>query len=118
MSKAYTNEEKQQFIHEACEKYAQGIALMNDAKNLLKRCGVELISDADRSAYEDDAEQSIHVYSGIKKLAMILGQQPRHPRTVWRDGTVNENELGVVTDGFLFFQLGDARSPATKYYYR
>lgn len=118
MSKAYTNEEKQQFIHEACEKYAQGIALMNEAKKLLERCGIELISNEARRAYEDDAEHSIEVYSGIKKLAMILGQQPRHPRTVWRDGTVNENELGVVTDGFLFFQFGDARSPATKYYYR
>lgn len=117
MSKAYTNEEKQQFIHEACEKYAQSIALMNEAKKLLKCCGVELINEA-RSAYEDDAEHSIHIYSGIKKLAMILGQQPRHPQTIWRDGTVRKNELGVVTDGFLFFQIGDSRSPATKYYYR
>lgn len=118
MSKAYTNEEKQQFIHEACEKYAQGIALMNEAEKLLKRCGVELIINEGRSAYEDDAEHSIHIYSGIKKLAMILGQQPRHPQTIWRDGTVNQNELGVVTDGFLFFQLGDARSTKTKFHYR
>lgn len=119
MSKTYSNEEKRQFVHEACAKIRQATELLLDAEALMKRCGVSLVAaPLFAEAYESDATQRIQVFSGIKKLAKLLGQTPRHPQTIWRDGSVDTDELGVAEDGFLFFQLGDRKSTKTTYHYR
>lgn len=119
MSKTYSDAEKRRFVQEACAKCRQATELLGEAETLMKRCGVSLISlPPFGEAYESDAAQKIQVFSGIKKLAKILGQTPRHPQTIWRDGSVDTDELGVVEDGFLFFQLGDKKSTKTTYHYR
>ena len=118
MSKAYTIEEKRQFVREACAKYETAQKCIEEAEALLKRCDVTIVSKLFGDAYEVDATKSIHIYSGIKKLAKILDQEPRHTQTIWRDGKVNRRELAVVQDGILFFQLGDEQNAATRYKYR
>lgn len=115
----YTNEEKMEFLQNAISLYRQADALKKDADTLMARCGVRICGSGPilRTAYEVDAEESIQVYTGITKLATLLGQIVRHPRDIFKTG-YEENEAAVVYDGILFFQLGDVLPGETKYIFR
>lgn len=120
MSKAYTTEEKRQFVTQAVEDYRKAQELVDHACVLMRRCGVQMCGGATTvfgTAYEEDAKVELHVFSGIKNLARILDQQMRHPLDIWKEK--RQNNIGaVVADGVMFYQLGDARDVRTKLHFR
>ncbi len=113
----YTEEQKLGFLDEAVRKYGEAEDLMKEAKVLMKRCGVEMCSSFGfSSAYEEDADKGIQVYSGIKNLAKLLKKNAVHPLDIFKEK--NKKELGVTHNGVLFFQLGDPAIRETNYKYR
>lgn len=120
MGRAYTKEEKIQFLDQALNNYTEAQRLIDEACTLMKRCGVSMCGNATSvydNAYEEDASKALFVYSGIRKLAKLLDQSTRHPLDIFRENR-DHSRIGVIRDGVLFFQLGDAQSSCTKYHYR
>ena len=113
--KKRTVEEKRQMVDNACKLFSEAIEKAKEANWLLHLCGIECCSGLN----EDEIQEwiinfsNVQLYSGIKKMAGIIGTEPEfRPTYYYGESKIDKSRCYIEYGGITFLQIGDERTSA------